>query len=251
MVPKEYDIIHKKEGRHLQKFLEISIKSCFECRRATKSTLQENGRLFTDDIVDDKMVRVGPSMNVTKVLSRLEVLTAFKGALTPSFSSSILRRAMSTDTWDRNIHKSQIEVALAVLSATLHDNKYPDDKTCELLAKRLMKNGYTRISAKLFEYLRHQCHFCSLASYKAWISYLVYQASQAEIEYFGDSVDIIDHVHDMVQRSYVTARGNTKASFCSYPRLLAEHMLLQAANTGCELDRETQLRLQTYTPMGT
>ena len=116
-----------------------------------------------------------------------------------------------------------------------------------------MAHGHSGIAAQLFEYLRHQQHLCSLSSYKAWVSHLVLQASMEEEEQFGAVAGVIDHVAALLLQGQDNKgdmrgkRARTRGSD-SRPRLLAEHLLMQAANAGCEVDEETERRLRKYSP---
>jgi hypothetical protein len=219
-------------------FLELSVYGALPVPRRSKRDddehYSEGGGLQDTAAVNDC---AAAPFNSSQVLHRLDLLISIPEAFTTECMSSILRIVLHKPSHGSEIKRQNIDLALAILQAALVVNVYPNDKTCELLARLLMANGYGGISAQLFDYLRHQQYLCSLSSYKALVSHLALQASQAELIFFGPVVDVIDNVVSL-----------TKSKTDSRPRLLADFLLLQVASHGCELDEHTRHRIRKYTP---
>ena len=185
-----------------------------------------------------------PVLNSSRILGHLGLLAQHPDALCQHTVSSTLRSILFSSSTDQEAlkHKPSIDLALGVLSLSLQADVYPDDRTCELMAKTLLRHGYSSISQRLFAYLRFQGFLCGLSSYKILVNYLVRHASNMEVPDFDAVIEIIDHVHTLEasQNQYTAVQGRLS-------RLLAEHMMLQIIREGTDTDDGVAQQLKKYT----
>ena len=226
--------------------IEMSLQSCLPYRGKSKRDEMEvntiDGSGYIAKLESDRELL--PVLNSSRILGHLGLLAQHPDALCQHTVSSTLRSILFSSSTDQEAlkHKPSIDLALGVLSLSLQADVYPDDRTCELMAKTLLRHGYSSISQRLFAYLRFQGFLCGLSSYKILVNYLVRHASNMEVPDFDAVIEIIDHVHTLEasQNQYTAMQGRLS-------RLLAEHMMLQIIREGADTDDGVVQQLKKYT----